>query len=493
MGQITVQLTGDEARLLRSLDKVIAKERELALAAKKTGQESAKGSRKSQAGLRKTQAGLSKTALQFGRNQKARGQAFGSGAVAQLGRFAGGLGSIAAAGSAVTTVLNGVAEAAKRVAESQSESELGLRSLAQLSGGDRKKFKALTSQAKQVFASGGAGSQDGASDLIFQLESAGINTKENRALFASLFGTIKDTAGFAKSAKTLQASVGKEEAGSIRDIASKSIAAAGGNPEKAAQFLRAASQGGAYATQLGISDEDLLSLVAVTATTTGSASEGGTQGKALLKALDRTKDPELRKRIRETGQEAGLEGILDLLESRGLTSSEAFSQQFGDRAEAFMALSALKGNRELFTQTREAQFDAQDTDLIGRTVSLGDTNSTLYFAKQKRIQAARAEIAAEVEGMRDNAIEASKLRYQASLNAQGRSNASWWVGNGIDFMSSMGQKGLAEDVLSQQGFMSGKDRDRLLDADLSRLENFAEQTARNTQQGSLTGDPRRDR
>ena len=52
MGRVTVELTGEEARLLRSLDKVVERERKLGEAAGSAGRESAKASKEAQGGLR---------------------------------------------------------------------------------------------------------------------------------------------------------------------------------------------------------------------------------------------------------------------------------------------------------------------------------------------------------------------------------------------------------------------------------------------------------
>lgn len=472
MGQVTVTLTGDEARLVRSLQKVIDKEREVARKALEAGKASEQGQRRAQRSLNKTNRELDRA--------KQKGdKAFGSGAVGQLGKFAGALGGVSSAAGLLLKVFDEINASREKFAQSARDSELGMRSLAQLAGGDAAKLRALSGQARELYGQGGARSQNEAAGVVFQLESAGINTGENRKTFGDLFGVIDDPVTFARSARTLQAAMGSQETGNIRGILSKAFAASGKSPAQAPALLEGAARGGAFARQLGISDEDLLAATAVTATTSGSAELGGTQAAALLKQLGRAKDPGLRAALRDVGGRSGLGGILSLLEDRGLTSQDGFTEQFGNRAEAFVALQSLRENRGLFESARDDQYSAERSDLVGRIIGSADADPSVRIARQRRIAEARAELAGESVGARRNLADTSYARLRAQFLAEGTAvgefkagvaGVSRWLGT-----SAVGealQLGATDQVL-----LEGQGENLLRRDELEALRSIQQNTA----------------
>lgn len=411
MGRVTIELSGDEARLIRALDKVVQKERELARKALEAGEAGARGADKA----RQAHGKLGEA---IGGVEKDQDKAFGTVAIERMAKYAAGVASVTAAASLLVDTLQQAQEIQERMAQQQRDAGNGLLKLAQLGGGDSGRVEELGRNARELFAAGGAGSLDEAAGVIFQLESAGINDSDTRQLFGQLGGIIGDSSGFARSARTLQGALGAGETGSIREILSKAFAASSASPAETPALLEAAASAGAFAGELGVSDEELLAAVAQTATTSGSAAMGGTQVRALLKALGR--DDQSRAAVRS----GGLIGAIQNLEARGLTSQAGFESVFGQRAEAFIGLQSLR--RDLPGLSDQVGLIEGADGLAEQIAASATADPAAAAARARMIADAQLQLAGEQSGLagRENLVQLIQEREHAQLQARGHTFTS---------------------------------------------------------------------
>lgn len=499
MGRVTVLLTGDEVRLVKAFDRVIAKERKLAQQAMKTGKAHEQGARRAD----RATAGLAKTSTKAG---KANKEAFGAKSLKQLGAYAKGVLGISAAFAAVLSVINEVNAARDELARKQRDSELGMTSLVQLGGGSKKKVRALTGQARKLFAEGGAKDEDEAARVIFGLESSGGNTKANRQILSQLYGIVGDTAGFAKSATTLQTAFGKKKTGGLRKVFSKAFAASKEAPSKAPELLEAAASSAAFAKQLGLSDKDLLAATAVASKASGTAGIGGTRIRSLLGALGKPQKLKGGSRLARLHLKGNsLDEILSILEERGLTNRAKFTKRFGDRAEAFQGLQSLIGNRDLFRKVRGEIGAAEKGDLTGKVIAsregLGPQEQA---ARAVRKAENRETLAGGNLGAQRNMADAMLSRQRALL-LQGKSTgdpvidavsgaiggeATAGLFKGIIGVARRFAPGSVDEELIRGGAKQGTVSPEELKI-LTRSEEHLRRISE-TLGGSLNGDPRKD-
>ncbi|HUX14920.1 MAG TPA: hypothetical protein VMW52_00515, partial [Phycisphaerae bacterium] len=135
MANVTVELTGDEARLLRSLDRIIAKEKELAASASETGRRSKGASEDS---------------------DKARDKAFGAAAVGQLATYAASFVSIGAVIGLVTRALGEADAARQRFTQGLQGAAAAYGRLAQLTDTPAERDR-LLGAAESIYAGGRVG------------------------------------------------------------------------------------------------------------------------------------------------------------------------------------------------------------------------------------------------------------------------------------------------------------------------------------------------
>lgn len=441
MPTTTVELTGEEARLLKSLDRVIAKERELGQSAAEAGDKSTRGgeiSRKAWEYANKTQESTT----------------------AGLGRMVAQLGLVAAAAGAAKKAIGEMHRANEESAQKQRASEMGMTQLAQLSGGSKQKMLRLTDAARQLYAGGGAGSLNEAAGMIFQLESAGMF--EQRDLFGSLYGVVGSPGTMAKAANTLMTSMGKGETGGVRGILSKAMAASAFNPQAADQLLEAAAGAGVSARKLGISDEEVLAATALLAQSTGSAQEGGTQLNSLLTAM-----------LKKGGYEGlGLSGALGKLGGKGM-SDKALIKYLG-RKEAASAFGVLGAQGEQFQNILGSVREAEGSDLIGRIIETAQTTDPeIMAARSARMSEAQKELARAKRGVQKNQADAL---YQQMLREREESGGSA-LGTAFFEASASSRRWLFGDdsFMNAYGTEGEKRRYRMGDAEVRRNARLADE------------------
>ena len=169
--------------------------------------------------------------------------------------------------SLVSDVARAMAAAA---AEANGIVEEGEALLAQLSGGDPKKQKQLIDQAKDFALSGGGRGttwSEQYGDAIYSIllmESSGVNTEENRNMFAALRPVIPGSPGeLAKIALRYQRVFGEKEAGSLSQIISKALVVTKMGGGEVPAVLQAASNAGVVIVSRGLkwTDEEVLAAI----------------------------------------------------------------------------------------------------------------------------------------------------------------------------------------------------------------------------------------
>ena len=470
MGNVTVTLTGDEARILRSLDKVIAKERALAQAGEQAGKKTVAAQRKVLNSQDKMERGAQKT-----------GDSFITSAAKMSAAFA-------APAKAIQIVMQALTDLdAKReaIASKQRDSERGLGSLAQLAAGNPMKLRRLVEAAKQTYMEGGAENMDAAARQIFSLESAGA--LKERAFFSRLFGVVDDPATMARSAATLQTAMGEKETGSMRDIVSKAMAASKYSPASAEALLQAASRAGGPGRMLGMSDEEILSSTAIMATATGSAEEGATTVNSLLTAM-----------VKQGGfQGMKLTDAIKKVEGMGLSDPELV-KWFG-RKEALRSYSVLKENLQKINEISAAQSFAQETDLSGRMLASRDLIPEIVASREQRMAKAREEIALTQAGIDRNRSERLIQQQMADHYAAGGSGFIGAVSentlrSGRWLMGDRAIKGFAQDEAAEQERIRAETQ--RLTAVANNLEYGAKslkESARDNEGGTTLAKPDEDR
>jgi hypothetical protein len=334
--------------------------------------------------------------------------AFGDGILSKLGSMAMGMVSVSSAVQLVTAALTRMRAEAEKAGEAVKNAGLGKAPLAQLPGTMADKAKVQ----RQIFEMGGADSQKEAGELAFQLISAGVETEV--PFFASLKG-IDDAARVAKGAGMLRAAVGAEEAGTAQQIYSKAIvAAAPATGVTAADIMEGASQAGAAAKTLGLSDEQLLAATSRVAEVTGSGSVAGTRVKALMESFT-------RKGIADKMHGKSFDQMIDFVKNKGL--SKQGLQEFLGSSEAAAAFGQLQDTGALRQRTRDIEA-GQAQDLAGRRIAEAVSDEDVRLEREARISKARRELSAQAMGRAKTTVDTAIDQGVAGIREQG--GMPWW-------------------------------------------------------------------
>jgi hypothetical protein len=199
-------------------------------------------------------------------------------AFSTLTGFAGTLGTI-------NQVLDKMREAKREAAQEARDAEFDVGSLKQMTGGDQKRYDTLAGAAKEIFSRGGARSMAEGARIAFALESAGILDQRETFIQLKAKSIINDTAGLARSTKTMITSMGEDQAGTVRQVISKGMAAGRWAPTYMQEILPAAARAGTEAKTAGITDKELLATTALLAEAGGDPGRATTQEKAMFRTI----------------------------------------------------------------------------------------------------------------------------------------------------------------------------------------------------------------
>jgi len=339
--------------------------------------------------------------------------AFGSRAISSLQSMAAGWLSLGAAISFATSALTAMNEARERAKELAKTSEMGMGSLGQLAT-TKEEYQSLRAAAENLYRTGGAESLDAAARTVFALKSAGA--MEDLGLFGELraTGLVESPDIMARSARTLQASMGRGETGDFRDLVSKALGASEYSPATAEALLEGAARSGGLGRALGISDEEILAATAMTATATGSAEMGGTQLASMLAALDKKSGTMVGgKRVDFRGK--SLKESLELVQSLGLEGEEQF--KFFGRKQALAAYRTMMLNMPEYEEALGSVREAEATDRVGTQLTLPGTVASQAAARRARMAQAEKELSAEQLGTAGNLVDAAMDQYAADVRS----------------------------------------------------------------------------
>jgi len=375
MSKVTVELTGDEAKLFRSYQKIIDQQAKMEAGEKKVG---------NQASV--TAAKLEKV------GQKGK-QAFGSSAVGSLAKYAAGVVSIGAATQTAIRALNEMAAISAEAGQRARESRRGVGSLAQLARSPEE-MQALHAAAKQTFAEGGADTEDEAARTVFAIKSAG--GMKHRKMFSQLkaTGLVETPDLMARGAATMQASMGKAETGDMRALVSKAFGASQFSPSSAEELLEAASRSGTAAAAMGFSDEELLAAAPVVATAKGGAEMGGTYLAQMMRTL------------KEKNEFKGmtLKQSVQAIKAKGMTPEQT-KKWFG-RSQGQEAYELLAANMPMYDKALSEVNTAQATDRVGIQLGLSKAIPSLDAANTAQRAQANRELSEEGLGTSHNLANA---------------------------------------------------------------------------------------
>ena len=389
----------------------------------------------------------------------------------KLGAVIGAYGSMHTAISKVTDIIADMRAKADDAADAAQQAAPGLGQLAQLAE-TREEMQQMLYQARLVHAKGGASSLDEAAKLVFSLQSAGASQELDMFSNLKRTGLVNDPAMMAKAAKTIQESMGEEEAGTFAELVSKAFGASKYSPSTAEGILEDASRGGTAARALGMRDEEVIAATAQISAATGSADTAGTQVASLLKSLVVKGDPtsqitaarkqldEAKTELSEVGQRAESERqqlaeqrnsaleTIRRLELRRSTANESTDfqainfdlakhrKELNSTADRINQVNARESEQRATLQAQIAAaqqaIESPDTGFAGlrldemiekvRSKGMGEEDLQKYFGREEAVAAFRllsegAEKFREIVGEVDAAAEEQRVFKKLELGA----------------------------------------------------------------------------
>lgn len=387
MAQVVLEMTADELKALRAMQRLQRQQEKIEQKMKdvaKSGQRAGNTIRRS---FKKTQD-----------------EAFGPRAISQIKSYAASFLSVTAAVQGVTSAIRAMDQARQAAGTRAAGAEAGFAQLAQLSGGNPLQLQRDIQTATALFASGGAGSQDEASRILFSAKSAGFENE--LGVLADLYGIVPDTAGLARSSATLISSFGRAETGGLTQTISKGFGASAFSPSSVDALLQAAAGGAEFANQLGLSDEELLAAIAVAATGAGSAEQGGVNVAELLGSLVE-KGGFVGKPLEESIREISASG-------RTPDQLKAF---FGRKSavKGFGILSRQLDTEGGFLEALQGVRTAEAINLQDQVVSAALAQPQIAIPARRRAEQNRLAVAEERQGLQRELSDAAIAQTAADL------------------------------------------------------------------------------
>jgi len=378
MAQLAVEMTGDEAKLFRSLQNIIGQQKRVKEGFDKVGAAGAKAGKSGE-------------------------KAFGDKAVVSLQKFAAALLAIQAGAEKVRSTMQKVREESEKAGRSLIDASAGRRAFISISGGDPKKFREISQVAQNLRVTQGLTPQQ-ANDLTFQLFSAGV--QKDAALFAQL-GDIgfKPTEGVS-SVQKLQSVFGKGAgaagAGTAEQILNKLIIAAEASPVGPGRIAGQATTAATSFAAIGGSDEALLAMGAVLIKSFKNAESSFQRIKSLSSQIFKKGeliDFEPGKELR------GIELIQNLsrLGREGRLRTESGdvvdAKKFLGEVNAVEALKAFEKRESEILALRQQLIESETTDsrTLRRNISIAQGDTALNREKFLRIAQQKRKVTEETD------------------------------------------------------------------------------------------------
>ncbi len=345
-------------------------------------------------------------------------KAFGAAAVASVGRYVGGLASIATVLGIATRAMREMDAAREEAFERAKGERAGLAELAGLAKTPEEAQGYIT-EARKAYASGVGGSEDEAAGLHYALVSAGLY--EDRKLFEDLSrsGVIRDVKPAVGATKTLQYLMGEKETGDATAVMSKLYQAADVTQYEVQDVARAVATPALYAAKLGMSDEDLIA-----------------QGTAGMMGMPVSKvDSAARAYYQALLLHGGFEGlsaseqIEKVKETVGSMSAEDQKKWFGSvEAQDLYGILAGEQGQKVVQEQLVALPEAERTQLALRKATLPDVDTGLRRTKAAEVAKRQSDAEDRPEGMDRALAEAIIEEHVAALKQRGGNFEAWAAG-----------------------------------------------------------------
>lgn len=372
---------------------------------------------------------------------KAGREAFGAQAVGQLRGYVEGIVSIQAATGILSATLARQKADIEKTIQGSRQAAGGEASLVQLALAEGKTpqeraklHESLLVESRSAFGAGAFENRDVAADATFALKSAGLDiTDREFAYKVRRSGVFENVGDAATSYSSLNKAIGKEEVGSFDDFLDKAIKASALAPAQAPDIPLAAAKAGGSAKALGISDEFLFASTALLAGETGSASEGGTRLKAVLKGVEQAK----AKNAKLFEGKSGI-GIIKAIASLP-EDQQGFGGILGGDSEAIAGFRTLRDNLPTLQTAVQEITTAQFENLAQQGVKIAQDDPSIQATILERQAANRLELSGLEKGRINqlfNTATDDQIRYY-------RENSSFatereLVSNAVDYVATWG-------------------------------------------------------
>lgn len=272
------------------------------------------------------------------RLQMANKETFGQKLLNNINAVKYAIGAVGAAAAAATRIITEMERVRSEAAQQSKDVLGGYAQLGQLST-DSGKVNELRGVARQMFASGIGENLDQASNLVFQLQSAGL--MGDRSLFerAARTGLLADPSRTAKEvAGLIKNFEGIDQTGTVSDILSKASAVSAISRESIDVIVQRAAQASSEAEGVMATDEETLAAIGVL--TTGKMPEqASTQLRATFRAMG------------VKGIEGGtFEERIKRLDEMTSTMTQAHTQELLGSSEAVAGFRFLRNQLPMYRQ-----------------------------------------------------------------------------------------------------------------------------------------------
>lgn len=389
MGQLAVEMTGDEKQLLRSLERTIRAQDNM---------------------LQKLQK-VQKEGQRAGRSHR---DAFGAGAVQDLRAYATGLLTVSAATGAISRFMADIVEKERELAQGLRTREEGMKRLAQVST-SKGEFAQLENLAKQIGVTEGL-DVGAAAELVFQAKSQGLLADVKLLAQTQRY---TDAQAMIEAVGKFTSAFGAQEAGTTPQLLSKFLQAAADSDVAVEEIARAAVIAAQGATRVGATDEELLGLMSVLSPAFKSPETAAQRLQALTSVLAKGYERETGRMVRDDSGRYVREkeqvaftqrGILAGLEEFKKAAPEEFAKAMLGREEAAAAWQAIMTNRAAL-QPRIAQVTAAGVTQAPLQQQLQITREgVLEMLRQERRGKVSESVALEERG-------AAALRYDVAMES----------------------------------------------------------------------------
>lgn len=320
MSQVVVEMSSDEAKLFRGVEKLVAQQAKLEGKFKATGAAAKGAGKKGEEAAKGTESSLASTA-------------------GSIATYAAGWLSVSAVIGTATRALREHAQVSEEALSSFGQQFEGRQKLRQVAT-STKDFNALQSQADRLAVEHGTfqfGRRE-AAELVFSARSEGFNADE----FAALSEIVDPRAAAVAAGQVPKLFGGKLTA---RESVGTALVAAGESRLNFEELTKSLPKLAGSATQAGASPEEALAVASVLASKFESGDTAGTRIGGLSAKLAQarsfeSKDPEMQAKIR------GLSGIGILAAVDQLSADDELRAEFeGGSKELFEAINAIQSER----------------------------------------------------------------------------------------------------------------------------------------------------